>query len=38
MKTDEFEKKINYKFKNKELIKLALTHSSFSNKKYLNYE
>ncbi len=38
MKTDEFEKKINYKFKNKELINLALTHSSFSNKKNLNYE
>ena len=33
MKVDEFEKKINYKFKNKSLIDLAFTHSSFKNKK-----
>ena len=38
MKVDEFEKKINYKFKNKSLINLALTHSSFKNKKNKNYE
>ena len=38
MKVDEFEKKINYKFKNKSLIDLALTHSSFKNKKNTNYE
>ena len=38
MKVDEFEKKINYKFKNKALINLALTHSSFKNKKNKNYE
>jgi ribonuclease-3 len=38
MKVDEFEKKINYKFKNKSLIDLALTHSSFKNKKNKNYE
>ena len=38
MKVDEFEKKINYKFKNKSLIDLAFTHSSFKNKKNTNYE
>ena len=38
MKINEFEKKINYKFKNKSLIDLALTHSSFKNKKNKNYE
>ena len=38
MKVDEFEKKINYKFKNKSLINLAFTHSSFKNKKNKNYE
>ena len=38
MKVDEFEKKINYKFKNKSLIDLAFTHSSFKNKKNKNYE
>ena len=38
MKVDEFEKKINYKFKNKSLINLAFTHSSFKNKKNTNYE
>ena len=38
MKVDEFEKKINYKFKNKNLFDLALTHSSFKNKKNTNYE
>ena len=38
MKIDEFEKKINYKFKNKSLINLAFTHSSFKNKKNTNYE
>lgn len=27
----EFEKKINYKFKDKELLKLAFTHSSYTN-------
>ena len=36
MKVDEFEKKINYKFKNKDLINLALTHSSFQSKKNKN--
>ena len=38
MKVNDFEKKINYKFKNQNLIELALTHSSFRNKKNLNYE
>ena len=38
MKVDEFEKKINYKFKNKGLINLALTHSSFQSKNNKNYE
>jgi len=38
MKVDEFEKKINYKFKNKILIDLAFTHSSFKNKINKNYE
>ena len=38
MKVDEFEKKINYKFKNKSLINLAFTHSSFKNKINKNYE
>tara|TARA_B100001013_G_scaffold186476_1_gene112510 strand:- start:43 stop:729 length:687 start_codon:yes stop_codon:yes gene_type:complete len=38
MKVNEFEKKINYKFKNKSLINLAFTHSSFKNKKNTNYE
>ena len=38
MKIEEFEKKINYKFKNKELIELAFTHSSFKNINNLNYE
>ena len=38
MKVDEFERKINYKFKNKSLVNLALTHSSFKNKKNKNYE
>ena len=38
MKVDEFEKKINYKFKNKDLINLAFTHSSFKSKKNKNYE
>ena len=36
MTIDEFEKKINYKFKNKDLINLSFTHSSF--KKNINYE
>ena len=38
MKVDEFERKINYKFKNKSLIDLAFTHSSFKNKINKNYE
>ena len=38
MKIEEFEKKINYKFKNKSLIKLAFTHSSFTKKNSLSYE
>ena len=38
MKVDEFEKKINYKFKNKSLIDLAFTHSSFKSKRNKNYE
>ena len=36
MTIDEFEKKINYKFKNRDLINLSFTHSSF--KKNINYE
>ena len=31
MKVHEFEKKINYKFRNKSLIDLAFTHSSYKN-------
>lgn len=38
MKINEFEKKINYKFKNKSLINLAFTHSSFKNIRNKNYE
>ena len=38
MKVDEFEEIINYKFQNKSLIDLAITHSSFKNKKKTNYE
>ncbi len=38
MKVYEFEEVINYKFKNKNLIDIALTHSSFKNKKKTNYE
>ena len=42
MKLAELEKKISYCFKDKELLKQALTHSSFSNeqkiKKWKNYE
>ena len=37
MKINEFEKKINYKFRNNSLIDLAFTHSSFKNKSK-NYE
>ncbi len=36
MNIKQFEKKINYTFKNKELIYLAITHSSFKRRK--NYE
>lgn len=32
----ELEKKINYDFKNKELLRQALTHSSFSNEQRIN--
>ena len=32
MKINEFEKKINYTFKNKKLVQLAFTHSSFKKK------
>ena len=32
----EFEEKINYKFKNIELLKTALTHSSYANEKQLS--
>ena len=38
MKVHEFEKKINYKFKNKSLIDLAFTHSSYKNKTNTDYE
>jgi len=40
MKISEFEKKIDYKFKNKKLIELAFTHSSFvkERKNNLSYE
>ena len=38
MKVHEFEKKINYKFKNKRLIDLAFTHSSYKNKTNTDYE
>ena len=38
MQIDKFEKKINYIFKNKELIELAFTHSSFKKRKSENYE
>ena len=31
---DEFEKKIGYTFKNKEYLKIALTHSSYANEKH----
>ena len=37
MKINEFEKKINYKFRDNSLIDLAFTHSSFKNKSK-NYE
>lgn len=30
-KIEEFEKKINYRFKNRDYIQIALTHSSFAN-------
>ena len=33
MQIDDFEKKVNYKFRNKSLIQLAFTHSSFNKKK-----
>ena len=38
MKTNEFEKKIDYRFKNKSLIDLAFTHSSYKNKINKDYE
>ncbi len=38
MKVHEFEKKINYKFRNKSLIDLAFTHSSYKNKTNTDYE
>ena len=38
MKVHEFEKKINYKFKDKSLIDLAFTHSSYKNKTNTDYE
>ena len=40
MKINEFEKLINYKFKNVELIELAFTHSSLKKriKKNISYE
>ena len=33
MQIDKFEKKINYIFKNKELIELAFTHSSLKKER-----
>lgn len=38
MSIEEFEKVIDYEFKNKELIKTALTHSSYANEKHLTGE
>lgn len=39
MKIDEIQKNIGYKYKNAELLKIALTHSSYANeKKLLNNE
>ncbi len=38
---DELEKRISYKFKNKKLLKMALTHSSYANEsggKFSSYE
>ena len=37
MKINEFEKKINYTFKNKKLVQLAFTHSSFKKKEKNNF-
>lgn len=34
----EFEEKIGYNFKNKGLLKNALTHSSYANERHWNYE
>lgn len=39
--TEELEKKIGYKFKDKKLLKIALTHSSYANEsggKFVSYE
>ncbi len=33
-----FEEKIGYRFKNKDLLKVALTHSSYANENKLNYD
>ncbi len=38
MKVHEFEKKINYNLRNKSLIDLAFTHSSYKNKTNTDYE
>lgn len=35
---EEFEKTIGYEFKNKNLLKNALTHSSYANEKHWRYE
>ena len=39
--TEELEKKIGYKFKDRKLLKIALTHSSYANEsggKFVSYE
>ena len=38
MNINKFEKRINYNFKNKHLIHIAFTHSSFEKNKNKNYE
>ena len=38
MELNEFESKIGYEFKNKELLLTALTHSSYANEKKLPHD
>ena len=35
MNLEELEKKIGYKFNNKELLKKALTHTSYANENHI---